>query len=73
MKICLQLAWKDFGKKDAKYVIKILKWIKAMNNTNKKIKVKLWYDLLWNKFVQKFLQTIQQLLNIPLSLGTDLN
>ena len=44
-----------------------------MNNTNKKIKVKLWYDLLWNKFVQKFLQTIQQLLNIPLSLGTDLN
>ena len=36
-----------------------------MKNTQKKIKVKLLYDFLWNKFVQKFPQTIKQLLNIP--------
>ena len=31
----------------------------------KKIKVKLQYDLLWNKFVQAFPQIILGLLNIP--------
>ena len=36
----------------------------AMKNTPKKLKVKLLYDLLWNKFVQKFPQT-KQLLNTP--------
>ena len=53
MKMCLQLAWKN--------IIKILKWITAMKKTPKKIKVKLRYDLLWNKFVQK----LQRLINIP--------
>ena len=41
-----------------------------MNNGNekhpKKIKVKLRYDLLWSKFAQKFQQTIQRLLNVPI-------
>ena len=37
----------------------------AMKNTRKKIKVKSQYDLPWNKFVQKFPQTIQGLLNFP--------
>ena len=40
-----------------------------MNNGNekhpKKVKVKLRYDLPWNKFLQKFPQTIQQFLNTP--------
>ena len=48
-----------------------------MNNGNvkhsKKIKVKLLYDFLWNKFVQTFQQAIKRLLNIPAVLGTDLN
>ena len=30
-----------------------------MRNNQKKIKVKLRYDLLWNKLVQTFVQTIQ--------------
>ena len=37
-----------------------------MKSTHKKVKVNLRYDLLWNKFVQTFTQTIQQLLNIPI-------
>ena len=37
----------------------------ALKNTKKKIKVKLRYDLQWNKFVRKFPQTMQRLLNIP--------
>ena len=36
MKTCLQLAWKNFGKKDIIYIIKLLKWITAMKNTQKK-------------------------------------
>ena len=36
----------------------------AMKNTRKN-KVKLRYDLLWNKLVQTFAQTIQRLLNVP--------
>ena len=36
-----------------------------MKNTKKKIKLKLLYHLLWNKFVRKFPQTIKRLLNIP--------
>ena len=40
-----------------------------MNNGNEKhpknIKVKLLYDFPWNKFVQKFSQTIKGLLIIP--------
>ena len=59
MKICLQLAWKNFGNEDKN---------NKMNNGNekhpKKVKVKLLYDFLWNKFVQKFPQTIKRLLNI---------
>ena len=35
-----------------------------MKNTQKKIKVKLRYELLWNKFGQAFAQLIQRLLNI---------
>ena len=59
MKICLQLAFGNFGSKYNIYIIKVLKWITAMKNSPKKIKVKIRYDLLWNKFVQKFPQTIQ--------------
>ena len=65
MKICLQLAWKNFGSKDTIYIIKI-KWIATMKNTPKKIKIKLLYDLQRNKLVQKFPQTIKRLLNIPI-------
>ena len=36
-----------------------------MKNTAKKEKVKLWYDLLWNKLVHTFAQAIQRFLNIP--------
>ena len=36
-----------------------------MKNTSKKIKEKLLYDFLWNKFEQKLPQTIKRLLNIP--------
>ena len=35
-----------------------------MKNTPKKTKVKLQYDLLWNKFVQVFAYILQRLLNI---------
>ena len=65
MRICLQLARKNFGNKDTTYVIKILKQITATKNTQKETKVKLRDEFLWNKFVQKFPQTKQQLLNIP--------
>ena len=40
---------------------------------SKRIKVKLRCDLLWNKFLQTFAQTIQRLLNIATVTCTDLN
>ena len=46
------------------------------NNTSppaKRIKVKLRCDLLWNKFLQRFAQTVQRLLNIATVTCTDLN
>ena len=47
MKICLQLAWKNFGNKDTVYIIKIIKWITEMKNTPKKdkSKVTIWLSM----------------------------
>ena len=65
MKICLQLAWKNLGNKETIIHHNNTKMNNDNKNHQKKIKVKLQYDLLCNKFVQKFPQTIKRLLNIP--------
>ena len=65
MKICLQLAWKNLGNEDTINIIKIWKRMTAMKNTQKKVKLKLLYDFLWNKFVQKVSANNKAIIEYP--------